>query len=359
MKRIGTVRVGRPRKDQTEEDLEKMAVVDSTIKQLQFSQALSEEQLEELTKVLESTFSNYNLTEKESESTKVKSTKDINIDMLDKFLQAKRIESKSETTIYNYGNEISKMMITINKPYFEITTEDIREYMSYRKIHDNVSNVTVHNIRMYLMSFFKYLFIEEKIKKNPMDKIGVVKQEKRVVGTLTDEEQEIIRCACNNERDLAIVDLLSASGMRVSELTGLNKSDVNFETGEIKVFGKGSKERICYMTGRAKVHLRWYLEQRVDVNEALFVSNKKPYQRLTKNGIEFLLKNISKNTGIPRSKLHPHIYRATLATNMYNKGASIEDISKVLGHANSQVTSDCYIRTSNNTVKQKYLQYNS
>ena len=190
-----------------------------------------------------------------------------------------------------------------------------------------------------------------------MDKIGVIKAEKHVIETLTDEEQEMIRCACTNERDLAIIDILSGSGMRVSELTGLNKSDVNFDTNEIKVFGKGAKERICFMTGRAKVHLRWYLQQRTDTNEALFVTAKKPYTRLTKNGVEFILKNVAKNSKIPRTRLYPHKYRSTLATNMSSKGAPVDRIQAILGHQDPQTTLKCYIKTDKNAIKNAHYTY--
>jgi site-specific recombinase XerD len=207
------------------------------------------------------------------------------------------------------------------------------------------------------MSFFKYLKIEEKIDKNPMDKIGVVKVEQHIIETLTDEEAEMVRCACDNERDLAIIDILSGSGMRVSELTGLNKDDVNFETGEIKVFGKGAKERTCFLTGRAKVHLKWYLESRCDNNPALFVTAKKPYTRLTKNGVEYILKNIAKNSKVPRVRLYPHKYRSTLATNMINKGASADKVQKILGHQSVDTTLKCYARVDKETVKSAHHTY--
>ena len=273
-------RRGRPRKNLTPIDKEKMQLTDDIVNQLKYNSELSDEQIFLLKKTLDDTFKSYDL-EKQVDS-KEKSIKDINQQALDDFLKSKKAESKSKTTIYNYGNELSKLFTIINKDYRLLTAQDIREYMDYRKEHDKVAPVTIQNIRMYLMSFYKWAFIEERVSRNPMDKIGTIKTEKKVIETFTDEEIEMLRCACKNERDLAIVDLLSSSGMRVSELTGLDKKDVNFETGEIKVFGKGSKERICFMTGRCKVHLKWYLESRTDDNPALFVTAKKPYSRITK-----------------------------------------------------------------------------
>lgn len=338
--------MGRPKKDPSENNKNKIS--QDIINQLVYDGNLSQEQIEALKQTLDNTLSQYEV----SKDTNIENEiKDTNMKVLEEFIASKRIEAKSETTLYNYGNEISKMFQLLNKDYREITSADIRRYMDYRKQHDGLKSVSVQNIRMYLMSFFKWLMLEDKITKNPMDKIGVIKVEQHVIETLSDEEAEIIRCACNSERDLAIIDILSGSGMRVSELTGLNRSDVNFDTNEIKVFGKGAKERVCFMTGRAKVHLKWYLEQRCDNNEALFVTAKKPYTRLTKNGVEFILKNIAKNSKIPRTRLYPHKYRSTLATNMSNKGAPVERIQAILGHQDPQTTLKCYIKQDKNTIK--------
>ena len=229
--------------------------------------------------------------------------------------------------------------------------------MDHRKEIDGVTNVTIANIRMYLMSFFKWAMIEERIYKNPMDKIGVIKREKKVISTLTDEEAEMIRCACQSERDLAIIDLLAGSGMRVSELTRLNIEDVNFDSNTVKVYGKGAKERICFLTGRAKVHLRWYIDSRVDNNPALFVTAKYPYARLTKNGVEYILKMTAKKTGISHLRLHPHKYRATLATNMMNKGADISTVQHILGHESPDTSAKYYINMSSNTLHNEHSKY--
>ena len=345
--------MGRPKKDPSENN--KSRISEDIISQLAYDGSLSQEQLQALKETLSSTLKNYDV-QKDS-TIKEAEIRDRNIQLLDDFIASKRIEAKSETTLYNYRNEIAKMFKIVNKDYREITSSDIRRYMDYRKQHDGLKSISVQNIRMYLMSFFKWLQNEEKIIKNPMDKIGVIKAEKHVIETLTDEEQEMIRCACTNERDLAIIDILSGSRMRVSELTGLNKSDVNFDTNEIKVFGKGAKERICFMTGRAKVHLKWYLEQRTDTNEALFVTAKKPYTRLTKNGVEFVLKNVAKNSKIPRTRLYPHKYRSTLATNMINRGASADQVQGILGHSDISTTVSCYTKVSKQTLKNVHNTY--
>jgi site-specific recombinase XerD len=151
--------------------------------------------------------------------------------------------------------------------------------------------------------------------------------------------------------------MLSGSGMRVSELVGLNKEDVNFDTGEVKVYGKGKKERMCYLTGKAKVHLRWYLDERVDDNPALFVTSKRPYTRLTKNGVEYALKEIAQRSRIPKIRLYPHKYRKTMASQMINKGADITTVQTILGHNSVQTTRDCYVNISNDTVKSMHHKY--
>jgi site-specific recombinase XerD len=348
-----TKRVGRPPKNTTQQDIIDQKIQDEVVSRLSF-EGLTDEQINLLKDTLDDTLKQYNIKkDKKAE----KSTLDINMEVLESFLASKRVESKSQTTIYNYGNEISKMFLNLNKDYREITSEDIRKYMDYRKIHDGLCDTSIHNIRMYLMSFFKFLTVEEKIRKNPMDKIGVVKKTKKVVEYLTDEELEMIRCSAKTERDIALIDVLSGSGMRVSELVGLNISDVDFDKGEMKVFGKGGKERICYLTGRAKVHLRWYLQQRTDDIPALFVTTKKPYNRLSKNGVEYALKEISANSKIPEVRLYPHRFRKTLATQMINRGADISHIQQILGHQSSDTTISCYTNISNDTVKHAHHQY--
>lgn len=342
---------GRPPKEMSGE---RSNVQKDILEQLSYNGDLSDEQLQLLKDTLKNTLTKYEITKEEVSENIVS---DNNNKIMEEFLETKRIEAKSQTTIYNYGNEIAKMFMVINKPLVEITTSDIRRYMDYRKQHDQLKPVSLNNIRMYLMSFFKWCALEEYIYKNPMDRIGVVKSEKRVIETLSDEECEMIRCACDNERDLAIIDLLSGSGMRVSELTNLNIQDVDFEKGEVLVFGKGSKERICFLTGKAKVHLKWYLSQRVDTNPALFVTAKKPYTRLTKNGVEYILKNIANKSQIPKVRLYPHKYRSTLATNMFNKGASIDMVQHILGHQSSTTTSECYVSAQTSTIKNAHHTY--
>ncbi len=350
-------RRGRPKKSLTPIDIEKNELTDAIIDQVKYNCKLTDEQIFYLQRTLEDTLRGYDL-EKVRKADEGLSIKDINAQALEDFLNSKKAEGKSKTTIYNYGNELGKLFMVINKDYRDIAAQDIRDYMDYRRDHDGVKAVTVQNIRLYLMSFYKWAVIDERILRNPMDKIGTVKVEKKVVEVFTDEEVEKLRCACKNERDLAIVDMLSSSGMRVSELTGLNKSDVNFETGEVKVFGKGSKERICFLTGRAKIHLKWYLDSRTDDNPALFVTAKKPYTRLSKNGVEYAIKELGHISGIDvNGRCHPHKFRSTLASNMLNKGADVAMVQSLLGHQSPETTMQVYANVQTDTIKRAHHTY--
>lgn len=351
-------RRGRPKKSLTPIDLEKNELTDSIISQVKYNCKLTDEQIYYLQRTLDDTLKGYDLEKIRSDSEDEKSIKDINAEAIRDFLASKKAEAKSKTTIYNYGNELGKLFLIINKDYRDITAQDIREYMDYRREHDGVKPITIQNIRLYLMSFYKWAVIDERILRNPMDKIGTVKVEKKVIETFSDEEVERLRCACKNERDLAIVDMLSSSGMRVSELTGLNKTDVNFETGEVKVYGKGAKERICFLTGRAKIHLKWYLDSRTDSNPALFVTAKKPYSRLSKNGVEYAIKELGHQSGIDvNGRCHPHKFRSTLASNMLNKGCDVALVQSVLGHNSPETTMQVYANVETDTIRRAHHTY--
>lgn len=335
-----------------------MVLTDNIIKDMLIKEGknLSEDQLKALKETLQITLSRYQIKEDYTRAELV-DIQENNAMILRDYINSKRIEGRSNNTLYQYAKEISKLFLTLNKALKDITSADIRDYLAWRKKTGNLQGSSVANIRMYLLSFFKWCFAEELIKKNPMDRIGVIKTEQKVVEVLSDEEQEMIRCACKSERDLAIIDLLSGSGMRVSELVGLDKKDVNFDTGEVLVFGKGAKERICFLTGRAKVHLKWYLESRTDDCEALFVTAKEPHERITKNGVEYILRTIAKNSKIDTIRLYPHKYRSTLATNMINKGAPAEHVQGILGHSSVDTTLKCYCKVDKETYKRTHKQY--
>lgn len=228
---------GRPRKIYNSAESQRVQLSKDVVNAVKLS-GLSSEQIEALQNSLEKALQSYSVEKSIHSGDGEKSYHEINSEAQASFLQSKRVEGKSKNTIYNYGRELDKLFAVLDKDYRDISSTDIKQYMDHRKEIDGVTNVTIANIRMYLMSFFKWAMIEERIYKNPMDKIGVIKREKKVISTLTDEEAEMIRCACQSERDLAIIDLLAGSGMRVSELTRLNIEDVNFDSNTVKVYGK-------------------------------------------------------------------------------------------------------------------------
>jgi site-specific recombinase XerD len=190
-----------------------------------------------------------------------------------------------------------------------------------------------------------------------MLKIHIVKTEKKVKEVFTDEQAEMIRCSCDQERDLAIIDILTSTGMRVGELVKLNRSDIDFINGQCIVYGKGRKERPTYLNGKAKVHIMWYLEQRTDDNEALFVGLKEPHERLTESGIRAMMNKLCQDSNIQNIHLHPHKLRRTMATNMINRGAPAEYVQKILGHASVETTLKCYCAISNQAIREAYRKY--
>lgn len=257
-------------------------------------------------------------------------------DLLLAFIAAKRVEGCSEKSLRYYESTIRNMLDTINKPEKQITTEDLRSYLDTYQRRGTVSKVTLDNVRRILSSFFSWLEDEDYIVKSPVRRIHKVKTGKTVKETYTDESLELMRDYCDNPRDLALIDLLASTGIRVGELVKLNRGDVDFENRECIVFGKGNKERKVYFDARTKIHLQKYLASRTDDNEALFVSLIKPFERLQISGVEIRLRKIGRELGI--HKTHPHKFRRTLATMAIDKGMPIEQVQQLLGHQSIDTT---------------------
>lgn len=268
--------------------------------------------------------------------------------ILKDFLLAKKLEGCSNTTIKYYYDILFHFIMSINKDIHELTTTDVRSYLNlYNETH-NIKNGSLDNMRRIFSSFFEWLLQEDYISRNPVKKIKRIKVDKVIRKPFTDEEIELLRDACNNIRDLTIIDLLNSSGIRVSELCGLNRDDINLVKREGVVFGKGSKERIIYFDAKTKIHLRDYLSRRIDDSPALFVSNRYPYKRLQKSGVEILLKDIGVRGGV--QGVHPHRFRRTLATNLINRGVPIEQVQQILGHSKIDTTL-IYAIVNQNNVK--------
>ena len=277
-----------------------------------------------------------------------------NIKILDAFISAKNIEGCSEKSLKYYRTTIEAMIATIGKGVLHITTEDLREYLTNYQEEKKSSKVTIDNIRRILSSFFTWLEDEDYILKSPVRRIHKVKAATVVKETYSDEELEVMKDACDNPRDLALIDMLASTGMRVGELVLLNRADINFEERECIVFGKGSKERIVYFDAGTKIHLQEYLDGRTDDNEALFVSLRAPYDRLQIGGIEVRLRNLGEKLEL--SKVHPHKFRRTLATTAIDKGMPIEQLQRLLGHQRIDTTLQ-YAMVKQSNVKLAHRKY--
>lgn len=275
-------------------------------------------------------------------------------DFVERFLSAKRIEGCSEKSLKYYQTTIKKMLIKVNKKTKHIVTDDIRKYLTEYQEENKSSKVTIDNIRRILSSFFSWLEDEDYILKSPVRRIHKVKSGTSIKETYTDEDLELMRDNCTKLRDLAIIDMLASTGMRVGELVLLDKSDVNFDERECIVFGKGSKERVVYFDARTKIHLQNYLESRIDDNSALFVSLRRPFDRLKIGGVQVRLREFGKRLGL--KKVHPHKFRRTLATMAIDKGMPIEQLKQLLGHRRIDTTLQ-YAMVKQSNVKLAHRKY--
>ena len=277
-----------------------------------------------------------------------------NIELIDKFISAKEIEGCSKRTTKYYESTLLKMNSKLDKEITHMTTDDLRTYLTdYQKIN-NCSKASVDNIRRNLSSFFSWLEEENYILKSPMKRIHKIKTDKVIKETYSDETLELLRDNCNNLRDLAIIDILASTGMRVGELVKLNINDIDFENRECVVFGKGNKESPVYFDARTKIHLKNYLNSRTDDNPALFVSLDAPYDRLKISGVEIRLRQLGRRLGI--QKVHPHKFRRTVATKAIDKGMPIEQVQSLLGHSQIDTTMH-YAMVNQNNVKESHRKY--
>lgn len=277
-----------------------------------------------------------------------------NEENLHKFIEAKRIEGCSERTIKYYEATIEAMFQSIDIPVRRITTEDLRTYLLNYQQRGNCGKVTIDNIRRNLSSFFSWLEEEDYIIKNPIRRIHKIRTGVTVKETFTDEDIESMRDGCKNIRDLAMIDFMFSTGVRVGELVNLNRDDINFEERECVVYGKGNKERKVYFDAKAKIHLQTYLSSRRDSNEALFVSLDAPHDRLQISGVEIRMRELGVVLNI--HKVHPHKFRRSMATKAIDKGMPIEQVQKVLGHQQIDTTMH-YAMVNQNNVKISHRKY--
>lgn len=319
--------------------------------QTEMSGVLNNAQRQKLSEVLEHCFfyvdvialGNENLNQSKS-----------NQSLKEEFLSAKHVEGCSERSVSYYSSTLDNLIKTLEKPFNQIETEDLRVYLSEYQKKNNASKQTIDNIRRILSSFFTWLEDEDYILKSPVRRIHKIKTTKQVKETYSDEALERLRDNCKTIRDLAIIDILSSTGMRVGELVKLNRVDVDFNNRECVVLGKGSKERVVYFDARTKLHLQNYLNSRKDENPALFVSLLEPHNRLEIAGIEIMLRKLGRSLEI--NKVHPHKFRRTLATKAIDKGMPIEQVQKLLGHSKIDTTME-YAIVDQQNVKNSHKKY--
>ena len=294
---------------------------------------LTEKQLELLADITQKALSEYDITTKASEEEQRNKE---NAELLSAFISSKKVEGCSDKTIHYYKSSIEKLIATVKKNVCKVETNDNRCYLDEQQEQRGLSKVTIDNLRRIFSSFFSWLEDEDYITKSPVRRIHKVRTDALVKEVLTDENIEVLRDSCQEMRDVAIIDLLLSTGMRVGELVKINREDINFQERQCVVFGKGNKEREVYFNARTKIHLKKYLEQRTDSNPALFVSLHKPHTRLTISGVEVRLRQLGKRVNL--NKVHPHKFRRTLATMAIDKGMPIEQVQKMLGHVKIDTT---------------------
>ena len=307
---------------------------------------LNNGQLEKLQEVLHFALFNYQITQDK------KHGENSEQNLVELFLSAKRIEGCSEKSLKYYKTTIETMLFQLQKDVKQIVTDDIRTYLTEYQNRKHSSRVTIDNIRRILSSFFSWLEDEDYILKSPVRRIHKVKTGTSVKETYSDEA--LMRDSCTELRDLAMIDMLASTGMRVGEMVLLNREDINFNERECVVFGKGDKERIVYFDARTKIHLQNYLQSRKDNNPALFVSLQSPHNRMKIGGIEVRLRNLGNRLGL--AKVHPHKFRRTLATMAIDKGMPIEQLQQLLGHRRIDTTLQ-YAMVKQSNVKIAHRKY--
>lgn len=310
---------------------------------------LDNAQLRQLRQTMEQTLCHYKVTNGDIEL-----EEDDSKELITKFIAAKRIEGCSEKTLKYYQTTIEAMVSKLDKGVRHILTEDLRTYLTDYQSKNQSSRVTIDNIRRILSSFFSWLEDEDYIIKSPVRRIHKVKTVSNIKETYSDEELEKMRDNCTNLRDLAIIDMLASTGMRVGEMVLLNRDDIDFMERECVVFGKGDKERIVYFDARTKLHLQEYLDSRTDDQSALFVTLRAPHKRIQIGGIEHRLREMGKKIDIP--KVHPHKFRRTLATMAIDKGMPIEQLQRLLGHQRIDTTLQ-YAMVKQSNVKAAHRKY--
>lgn len=311
---------------------------------------LSTDLRDKIERTLLTSLQNYEVQER---CTEVAIHDNTNMGLVRKFIATKKLEGKSERTLRRYQPELEKLVYFLDKRLYEVSSYDLRLYLSLYKEQRKISNRTLENMRKTISTFFGWLHDEGLIGQNPARAVKQIKYDKIVRKPFTPVERDRLKNACCQLRDLALTEFLYASGLRVSEVISLDRSSIDFITREATVIGKGGKERRFYLSEVCAEYLRQYLNSRTDNNTALFVGTKSPHRRLTKEGVEYIVKDLGQKAGV--SNVHPHRFRRTLATDLVRKGVPIQDVAQILGHSDLRTT-QVYVALDQTTVKYHYSQ---
>lgn len=314
-------------------------------------EVLSDEQLRELKSVLHIVFVDCKIVVDKQELRAVDKSWEVD---LEEFLMSKALEGKSVATVDRYRYELYRLLSYTNKAVTNIKHTDISGYMRAYKAIRKVQNQTLENVRAVYSSFFGWLRDRDQIQKNPMTLVEEIKVEEKLKKPYTDEERELLLRHCKTLRDKAMMEFLYSTAVRVSELARLNRGDIRFVSKDLIVFGKGSKERKVYLNDRTNLYMREYLQSRTDENEALFASIREPHRRLTKAGIESIIRETGKRAGVEKS--HPHRFRRTSATNALNRGMPLQEVAQLLGHKKVETTM-LYCTVDQESVKYHHAKY--
>lgn len=273
-------------------------------------------------------------------------------DVLSLYLDALRVEGRSPKTIKQYERILKNFLKEIKLPSQKVTVFNIRNFFTNERGR-GVSDTYVRWKRNILNTYYNWLVNEKLVSANPLGNIGKIKVQKKVLKIFSDVEIELMKNACNNVRDEALISFLLATGVRVDELHKLNRDDVNFDTFEVKVLGKGNKERVVYINAVVAMQLKKYFAERKDLDPCLFRSK---YGRLTSSGAEDILKRLEERSAVDH--IHPHKFRRTFATKLIKNGMPIEKVSYLLGHEKIETTMK-YIVLDDSDIKYAYNRFAS
>jgi len=266
------------------------------------------------------------------------------------YLACKKLDGLSKKTLYNYNLNLIMLSSYMRKALATIDATDIRVYLIQRCKNMKAGSI---NGQIYILkSFFSWLFNESYIPKNPMVNIKATKEPKRLRHALTDEEIELLRQACRTLRESSLIEFLVSSGVRLSEVVGVNKPDINWYEMSLHVIGKGNKERKVYFNIKAKILLEKYIAERKDECEALFVSSKYPFGRLSGRAIEKEIKNIAERAALNKS-IFPHLFRHSFATHQINAGMPLPILQQLMGHESGDTTM-IYAEMSQENIQHAY-----